>query len=164
MNPLRHTLAVMLVLLSATSALAQSDSWRIGFLDTPSAIHLGVQKLESNVWGTLPTGTGSREVVVQQVLLADGATLGLPAYPSDGVTAEENEVFWTVQLEDINLLHQGDWLCTLSAVFNGRTLSVTSSRPTEFAPVFRVTVVAVRSSGVVESETSTLSGVKNLYR
>ncbi len=157
-------LFLSLAILFPLTASAQIDSWSYGFLDTPSAIHLGVIKTSNTVWGTTPTEPGTGEIVVQQILLSDGETIDLPTYPSDGEQAEEEEVFWTVQLEDLNLLHQGAWLVHVDVTFSGRTMSVSTSCPVEYPPVFRITIVAVRGGGAVSNTPATLSGVKSTYR
>ena len=141
-----------------SSAQAQVDRW--GFCN-PDLL----RRFESVIWGTQPSAPGTGEVVVVQHVLSSGQTFPLPTYPSDGATAQEDELFWTTSIESIDGFFQGCELPieNLFVTFAGRRMNSTGLAGTFLT--FRVTVVAVRKVPPPTSTKSTTFGeVKGIFR
>jgi hypothetical protein len=168
MRIMRRFLPALLALCSVPALISPAvggaaDMW---VLEHNAITEIRVSHILTTVHGTLPTAKGDGEVLVEVHVLEDGDTIPLPVYPSDGATALEEELFWTMALEDVECLTHPP-SSAIEANFVGRTLSAEWSSchnpgPTDLK--FRVTVVAVRSSGSIAVDSESFGRVKSRYR
>lgn len=162
-RPLPALLGLLLTALAPSAARAY-DAWVLDVSGCPDEVRF--RHVQAEFYGTLPTTAGSGEVKVETHVLEDGQTVPLPVYDSDGTSAGEEEVFWTVSLEDaVCLTHPPASLIELR--FTGRTLDAEWSSchnpgPTELR--FRITVVAVRGADPVGLDDGSFGRVKAEFR
>ncbi len=164
---LSSLLAVSLValLVAATPAPVRAgDHWVIDTSGYPTVV--AVFRVASQVWGSVPVASGTGEVAVEVVVLADGESVPLPTYASDGASAAESEVFWTLALESAICEYQPP-SSAIEASFSGRELfadwsSCHNPGPSDLR--FRATVIAVRGAAPSPVEGDSFGGVKARYR
>lgn len=162
-RPLPALLGLLLTVLAPAAGRAY-DAWVFDISGCPTEIRF--HHVQAEIYGAFPPGAGNGEVKVETHVLEGGETVPLPVYDSDGTEAGEEEVFWTVSLEDaVCSYHPPASIVELR--FAGRTLdpewsSCHNPGPSELR--FRVTVVAVRGAGPVGVDTGSFGSVKAGFR
>lgn len=157
-------LAALVGLGFGASTAVANDAWVFDVSAYPTRVV--VNHLSSQVYGAVPPGTGTGEVKVDTFVMAHGEDVPLPVYDSDGATAAENEIFWSVALERADCAYHPP-SSVIIVDFVGRTLVADWSSCHYPGPAdlrFRVTVVAVRGAGTVSVDRTSFGRVKAGYR